>query len=141
MDCIVYSIDGRVCVAYPVERSLEDVLANDIPVEAQGTRVVDVSEIPKDRYFRNAWGADLKIDMPLAREIHKNILRVERDNKLKLLDVKYTKADEQGDVVQKSAVAVQRQALRDMPADPAFAAATTPEELKLVRPVILDQVN
>jgi len=95
-------------------------------------REIARSEVPTDRTFRNAWKADLTVDMPKAREIHRDTLRALRAPKLAALDVEYQIADERGDAAAKAAVAVRKQALRDVTDDPAINAATTPAALKRV---------
>ena len=100
----------------------------------------DPAEVPQDRSFRNAWepqAGKVEVSMTKAREIHKNRLREIRAPKLAALDVEYQRADEQGDAVAKAAIAAQKQALRDVTADPAIDAAKTPEELKAVLPAAL----
>jgi hypothetical protein len=90
-----------------------------------------------DRYFRNAWkdGGDKPgVDMPKAREIHRDKLRVMRLRPLEALDTAYMRADEVGDQQEKRRIATQKQALRDVTADPRIDAAATPEELKAVIP-------
>jgi hypothetical protein len=42
-------------------------------------KIVDESEIPTDRTFRGAWDYDLKEDIPKAKEIWKDKLRVDRE--------------------------------------------------------------
>jgi hypothetical protein len=53
---IVYSTpDGGVAVVIPSgELSIEEVAAKDVPAGVP-YQIVDVSEIPTDRTFRNAW--------------------------------------------------------------------------------------
>lgn len=99
------------------------------------------SAIPEDRTFRQAWtfdGKSIVTDMDKAREIKRDILRVERAPLLDALDVEYQKADEADDKDKKAAIAAKRQALRDVTKDAAIDAANTPEELKAVRPAALD---
>jgi hypothetical protein len=76
----------------------------------------------------------ITIDMNKAREIWKDHIRAARAEEFKLLDTQYTKADEDSDAAQKSAVVKRKKQLRDAPDDPAIAAATTVEELKKVWP-------
>ncbi len=91
-----------------------------------------------DRYFRNAWkdggGRKPDVDMPKAREIHRNKLRAMREPILVALDTEYLRADEAGDNQEKRRIAERKQALRDLTDDPAIDSATTPEELKAVLP-------
>lgn len=101
---------------------------------------VDPSEVPNDRYFRDAWAFDgnkISVDMPKAREIHKNYLRELRAPKLAKLDLLYMLADEQGDLVKKKEIAAQKQLFRDVTDDPAIESSQTPEELKAFIPKIL----
>lgn len=95
-----------------------------------------------DRTFRNAWKdapgrGKPDVDMPKAREIHRERLRRLRTPLLEQLDADYMRADESGDQQEKRRVAAQKQALRDVPADPRIDAAQTPEELKAVIPEVL----
>lgn len=101
-------------------------------------RFMDRSELPEgdDRRFRAAWkddGIKLVVDMPKAREIHRDYLREMRKPKLADLDVAYLQVLESG-VPDGTAIVAQKQALRDVTDDPAIEAATTPEELKAVIP-------
>ena len=87
--------------------------------------------VPTDRTFRGAWqfnGAAVEIDMTAAREIHRDNLRAERKPLLEALDVAYMRAleDDTGTVD----ITAEKQALRDVTADPRIDAATTPDELK-----------
>lgn len=103
-------------------------------------RPYEVTEIPADRSFRNAWkdeGGKVVVDMPKAREIWREVLRTMRGPLLTALDVAYQRADEQNDAAAKADVARRKQALRDVTADPAIEAAQTPEELKQVIPAAL----
>jgi hypothetical protein len=97
-------------------------------------------DVPQDRTFRNAWtatGSKVSIDMPKARDIHRDRLRALRLPKLLALDVEYQRADETDDKELKAEVVRQKRALRDVTADPAIEAATTPEELAAVIPAAL----
>ena len=79
--------------------------------------------------------------MTKAKEIKKDHIRQERAPLLQKLDVGFMKALEAGDNAKMEEIKAQKQALRDATADPAIAAAETPEELKAARPAILDQVS
>lgn len=80
----------------------------------------------------------ININMTKAQDIHKDVLREERKDKLAAADLAYMQADEAGDNARKAQIAAYKAQLRDMTKDPAFAAATTPDELKAVRPACLD---
>lgn len=87
--------------------------------------------VPADRTFRGAWqfnGAAVEIDMAAAKGIHKDNLRAARKPLLDALDVDYMKALETGGDA--SAIAAEKQKLRDVTADARIEAATTPDELK-----------
>lgn len=89
-----------------------------------------------DKTFRNAW-KDIPgrgkpdVDMPKARELHREKLRDKRANILEALDADYMKADEANDQAKKREIATRRQALRDITQHPEIDAATTPEALKV----------
>lgn len=85
--------------------------------------IVDASEVPADRTFRDAWNADLTVDMALARDIHRDRLRAARAPVLAALDVEQLRG---GDVE------ARKQALRDVTKDERIEAARTPEELLAV---------
>ena len=89
-----------------------------------------------DKTFRNAWKdtpgrGKPDVDMPKARELHREKLRNQRANILDALDADYMKADEANDQATKRAIATRKQALRDITIHPEIDAATTPDELKV----------
>lgn len=140
--------DGGISVVNPVrntyptrealtDEEVEQRAWNKLPLDAIGPRFVDELAIPTDRTFRNAWKADLTVDMLKAQDIHRNKLRELRKPKLEALDAAYIRADEIGDTVEKQRIATLKQALRDVTTDPVIEAAKTPEELKAVLPDIL----
>jgi hypothetical protein len=104
--------------------------------------VLDVADIPTDRYFRNAWrlGAPLSksidIDEKRAREIHVANLRITRGEKLKEQDIEYQKALELNDTVKMQSIASKKQKLRDMPGEVDFSGLSL-QELKDYTPSIL----
>jgi hypothetical protein len=54
---IIYPTEGGVSVIIPSpnwDRTIEELAAKDVPVNTP-YKIVDVSEIPSDRTFRNAW--------------------------------------------------------------------------------------
>jgi hypothetical protein len=110
------------------------------PYAPTGWRFVanDYVDEGTDRTFRGAWKdagrGKPDVDMPKAREIHRNSLRDMRAPILEKLDTDYLRADEAGDQQAKKQVAAKKQALRDITADPRIEAAQTPEELKAVLP-------
>lgn len=98
------------------------------------------ADIPSDRAFREAWKLDgpaIVHDMDRARAIHRGRMRAARAPLLAALDIGYQRADERGDAAAKADVVARKQALRDVTADPAIAAAEAPDELKAAWPEIL----
>jgi hypothetical protein len=78
------------------------------------------SSMPADRSWRDAWAwttPEPVVDICPARaaEITRARLRAERAPLMAALDVKYMRADEDGDSAAKAAVARLKQALRDIP--------------------------
>ena len=53
---IIYPTDDGVAIIVPADCGLtiEEIAAKDVP-EGKPFKIVDVSEIPEDRTFRNAW--------------------------------------------------------------------------------------
>ncbi len=148
MKAIIYNdAEGRCCICRPASQAMlkgeseetfiQRVIAKDVPQGASGVTVVEESDIPADRTFRDAMVvADGAVthDMTKAREIHKARLRALRAPKLAALDVEYLQADEAGDAASKAAIAARKQALRDITQAPELLSAKTVEELKAVMP-------
>lgn len=99
------------------------------------TGVAEIDAIPADPTFRQSWvfneGA-VVVDMPRAREQHRDHLRRMRKPLLEALDLEYMRADEAGDARKKSEVAARKKALRDLTALSAIDSAKTPEMLKAI---------
>lgn len=93
---------------------------------------VNIEDLPKDRYFRNAWDHDLNINMDKAREIQMEYIRRARDEKLEILDVETLKGID---------VQAEKQVLRDLPQTFDLSIAKTPEELKELWPEELMEVK
>jgi len=133
-------IDGGVSITTLISGTIEETIAK-WPAEKQeeivSIREIDPSDISTDRTFRNAWKPDLTVDMPKAREIHKDKLRELRQPILDVLDIAFLRAEEKGDKTEKDIIIAKKQALRDITNDPRIAAAKTPEELKTVIPELL----
>ncbi len=114
------------------------VIERSVPADATDVRVVPTSSIPSDRTFRNAWtvsGNSVDVDMPLAREVHRNRIRFKRKALLAEMDAAHQRADDQGDAKAKAEIGRRRQQLRDAPAHPDIDAAQTPDQLKAVWPI------
>jgi hypothetical protein len=119
---IIYqNTEGGVSVIIPTgEIPIEDVIAKDLPAGVEYS-VVDASDLPSDRYFREAWrvaDGGVEIDIEAAKSIQRDKWREARAPKLAALDVAYIRAMEQGDTVQLSTIAAKKQELRDVTATP-----------------------
>lgn len=104
------------------------------------TPIFDESEIPEDRYFRDAWTHSedkINVDIEKCKEIHSNVLRELRKPKLEALDLEYIRADEQFDDEEKALIRIKKQELRDITKHLSIVNAKTPEELKSFIPEIL----
>lgn len=83
----------------------------DVP-EGVDYKIIDDSEIPLDRTFRDAWTYELKEDIPKSKEIWKNKLRAERKPLLEALDVEFIKAQEEKKNT--ASIVARKQELRDI---------------------------
>lgn len=85
---------------------------------------------PSDRTYRGAWttsGVRIVVDMEKARAIHRDTLRRERAPRLSALDVAYMRGLETG--ADTTAIATEKQRLRDVTHDPRIEDAQTPDAL------------
>ena len=118
--------------AHVIERSIPPD-ANDV------TELPDGWQPPEDRTFRNAWtlgeGGKVTVDMDKAREVWRARMRKARAPLLAALDVEMSRAFR--DSAKQDEIETERQALRDVTADPAIEAAETPDQLKAVWPAVL----
>lgn len=135
MKRIIYTNDeGGVSIIVPASEcglTIEQIAEKDVPA-GKAYKIVDVSEIPSDRTYRNAWvdNDGVKVDMPKAVEIQKEKLRAERAPLLEALDQEFMKALEKG--ADTTAIVAEKERLRDITKLKALSDATTPEELKAV---------
>lgn len=136
---IIYEADGVLQIVVPnpdAGMTIQQIAAAVVPPGAD-FHIVDVSRIPDDRAFRNAWkkqGSTVITDMGLARGIHRDAMRAARAPLLADLDAQYMRALEANDTAAMAAIAAEKQALRDVTADPAIDGAVTPEDLIAVWP-------
>jgi hypothetical protein len=148
MKIAIKCIDGSVQIMTLVKGAAEDAIGKwkqQWPGKYVSHREMPDDAIPTDRTFREAWTdttpeAVIDIDMAKAREIHLTRLRAERDALLIKLDQESIKAQDQGLTEELQIIRATKQALRDLPdtiqAD--LAAAKTTDELKQIRPELLD---
>ncbi len=111
MKKIVYKTESGIGVIHPVG-SYEDCL-KDIPDGAE-YKIIDESELPKDRTFRDAWNFDLKEDIPKSKEIKKDLLRVVRELLFKQLDIDFMRASELNDTDKINEIVAEKTRLRDI---------------------------
>ena len=78
------------------------------------------------------------INLEKAKDVWRDKIRIARTEKFKQLDIEFMRAVETADTDTQTAVAAQKQALRDAPADSAITNATTTNELKTIQPVGLE---
>lgn len=98
-------------------------------------RRIAFEDIPQTREYRDAWedsGREIRHSMVKAREIHRGKLRRQRAPILAQMDVAYQRADEQNDKSGKRSVALDKQRLRDITADPRIESAQSLEELRKI---------
>lgn len=139
MKRIIYEDVEGVHIVIPAVDDYDAVIERSIP-PGVAYNIVDVTTIPSDRTFRNAWvkGVDrVEVDMPKAREIHMGRIRKARGKELDKSDIGVSKEVENGPV--SKALKDKRQALRDLPATFDLSIATNPEELKALWPDGLPQ--
>lgn len=106
------------------------------PGQQDSASTVLPSALPKDRAFRQAWvkvGNNVDVDMPKARTIHMNRIRVARDAELERLDKESMLNMEQG--VNNAQTLVDKQKLRDIPQTFDLEQFATPDELQVAWPV------
>ena len=114
---IIYPLDnGGVAVIIPAPEcglTIEEIAAKDVPA-GKSFAIVDVSDIPTDNTFRDAWEyADkIVINIDKAKEITKTRLRAERAPLLQNLDVAFQRALETG--ADTSTIVAEKQRLRDI---------------------------
>lgn len=151
--CIVYTDnDGTIGIIYPnpdakksaidaegndvmIPMTIDDVRAKALPETATSYAVIDKSNIPADRTFRNAWSHDLpgglvKVDIPKAKVLHMNNIRTIRNKLLAASDTDLLRAQEKNDTAAIDQLKAFRQALRDIPQTYSLTNFNTPEALK-----------
>ena len=127
--------DSDAEIAREIAKASKSIPPAKLPVRSW--RVLAEEQVPKDRTFRDAWrdrDGRIVVDMPAARELHRERIRRARVSALAVLDIEYQRAGETADKIARAYVVAQKQALRDAPADPRIEQAMTPEELASVWP-------
>jgi hypothetical protein len=126
---IVFTRDDGSCgIIVPSDkttRTIQEIAEKDVP-SGFSYRITDVSNIPTDREFRNAWTdinatETVDVNMTKARTIYMDKIRTVRNEKLKELDIETMKGID---------VQPQKQVLRDLPSNIDLSIFNTPEDLK-----------
>lgn len=131
---IIYTdAQGNLCFVIPLEGSIADVVANDLPAGVDYV-VVDESEIPADRTFRGAWarsGNSVVHDLDKCKAIGHDIRRRKREEEFVPHDEVIMRQIPGTDL---TTIESARQAIRDK-----YAAvqtdidnATSPEQIKAI---------
>lgn len=97
-------------------------------------REINESDVPLDRTYRDAWKADLTVDMRKARSIHMARIRRVRDVFLAKSDIEAQNALLSGEPNRIEAVARLKHTLRNIPQSFDLDSAKTPDELKAMWP-------
>lgn len=130
MNRIVYTLSGNVHIIVPCAEFTAEQCANAVPAGVP-YEIVDASEIPADRTFRNAWKRDassLSVDILKAKDISHNKRRARRAEEFATLDVQATIP------AQASQAETARQSIRDKYAaiQDQIESSTTAEQLKAI---------
>jgi hypothetical protein len=139
---LIKNIDGSVQIMNTSNDPTAEIakMAPALQTQIASWREIQADGVPIDRTFRGAWcdvtaAPVVDIDMPKARNIHRDRLRKLRAPLLAALDIEMSKAYK--NPAAQDTIEAKRQALRDVTADPSIEAAKTPEELKAAIPAIL----
>ena len=130
-------------MAYVIENDVLGRADGRGPADGKTYRVISSSDIPTGdaRIFRDAWedtGSVVQVNLPKARIIHMDRIRLARNEELARKDITFMRAVETGDTSAQSTVATEKQVLRDIPATfnittgvttPALLQAKWPTEL------------
>lgn len=134
MKVIVYDNNGTLAVVVPAIQDLDKILERSVPAGKE-YRIIDASEIPNDRTFRNAWKYDkgITVDLNKAKEIHKEKLRKKRKPLLDALDVEFLVALENSGSTEE--IIARKKFLRDITKATEIENASSVEELKNFNPI------
>ena len=139
MPFIIYPQESgklAVLIPAPCDLTIEEIAAKDVPANTPYAIVDSLEDVDND-YFDGFVYSDGEAvaDIAKCKSIHLDKFREARKPKLSALDVAYMKAIETEDSVAASAIAVQKQELRDVTKRPL---PDTLPEIKEVWPDILN---
>ena len=122
------------------EELLERLKDRVVPEDVTESRIMDIADIPDDRYFRNAWKGVKKGKIDICRkkaeDIHMQHIRIKRNRALDKLDkehMKYLGTPEEESIRKK------KQVLRDIPQKLNLKSAKSLSALKKLWPKELDK--
>lgn len=128
--------------SYPTPEEVIAKMAPHVQAAIISWREIEPREeyFPGNLAFRDAWcdvtpEPKIDINIPKARDIHRDRLRAMRAEKFTALDIEMTRAFDNPS--KQKDIEAKRQALRDVTQDPSIEKANTPEELMAVIPDIL----
>ena len=134
---------GGMSVVHPAKGvSTARALSKSVPGSASRTAVIDDSQLPAFRTFRNAWKIALGVvdhDMPKARAIRMAQIRKVRDAELEKKDVEVLRYIT--NPTELARIEAEKQPLRDIPANiqATVDAASTAEDLRNVWPAEIER--
>jgi len=121
------------------DEALTRIYEKDKPQSALEVHIIDETQIPADHVCESdcelfnawEWTDKVTVNMPKARGVHMDVIRVVRNAELVKKDLTSLQAIESGNTDAQTAIATEKQTLRDIPQT--FDLTTdnnTPEELK-----------
>jgi len=128
------------------DEALTRIYEKDKPQSALAVHIIDDTQIPADHVCESScelfdaweWTDKVIVNMPKARGVHMNVIRVVRNAELVKEDLTFMRAVEDGDTDAQATIKTKKQTLRDIPQT--FDLTTdndTPEELKAKWPAEL----
>ena len=139
--------NGGVSITYPAPEFLETHTIEDVKIKdtPEHSIIIDASELPQnqDEFFA-AWelnGTAVSVNLTKAKDIAKNKLRTERAPVLATLDVSFMRAVESGNTSLQTAIAGQKQELRDITSHTSITGASDIDSLKTSMTTLIEQIK
>lgn len=141
---------GRASIVSPSKsfiksgRSLQE-LIDKLPAECQTTAdIVDSSDIPEDRSFRDAWvtekGVSVKTDITKAKELAKEVIRDKRKPVFEKLDLEVMRATESGKTSSLPEIVAKKEKARNATDDNRVTNSSSEAELKNALQEVVDEI-
>ena len=135
---VVYKNEDGVAIIIPSRgENIDEVIAKGGPDGAE-YKIIEASEIPSDREFREAWEYSSGVDVSFekAKEVQRNRWREVRRGLFNVLDIEFLRASEIGDAEKIDIIKQKKQILRDVTLTD-LSSVTSLEELKEIWPECL----